>query len=232
MHHDKRRAARRTPEERRAEIITAAVPLLIEHGRAVTTRQIAQAAGVSEGTLFNIFEGKDQLIDAAVEDALFSPEYLRSIRRVDVAHGLHSALEEIVRIDRHYFTQSHMLLRALDVRPKRPTMRAGADERLAARRAALLGVIESFRDELRVSADVALFALDTTLVGSSHVGRFEQNEPDPRMMVDLLLHGVGSAPADGRSSAEPPDRPGRSPQAGPSHSSPSPSSPSSDPEAR
>ena len=38
----------------------------MKHGSDVTTRQIADAAGVAEGTLFRVFEDKDAIIDAAV----------------------------------------------------------------------------------------------------------------------------------------------------------------------
>lgn len=55
-------------DERRASIIDAAIPLLLEHGTAVTSRQISEAAGVAEGTIFRAFGDKDSLITAAVEE--------------------------------------------------------------------------------------------------------------------------------------------------------------------
>ena len=56
------RAAALPPEERRAAIIDAARPLLIEHGENVTTRQLADAAGIAEGTIFRVFADKDELL--------------------------------------------------------------------------------------------------------------------------------------------------------------------------
>ena len=41
------RAAALPPSERRAEIIAATLPLVREHGANVTTRQIAEAAGIA-----------------------------------------------------------------------------------------------------------------------------------------------------------------------------------------
>lgn len=61
------RARPLAPEERRASIIAATIPLLLEHGTSVTSRQIADAAGIAEGTIFRVFTDKDSLIDAAVE---------------------------------------------------------------------------------------------------------------------------------------------------------------------
>ena len=46
------------------------MPLLVAHGTNVTTRQIADAAGVAEGTIFRVFADKEAVIDAAVEAAL------------------------------------------------------------------------------------------------------------------------------------------------------------------
>jgi AcrR family transcriptional regulator len=67
-----RRAAPLPPEARRASIIAAALPLIRIHGTAVTTAQIAMAAGIAEGTLFRVFPDKDTLICAALQTA-FDP---------------------------------------------------------------------------------------------------------------------------------------------------------------
>ncbi|HET9621406.1 MAG TPA: helix-turn-helix domain-containing protein [Kofleriaceae bacterium] len=64
-----RRAAPLPPEVRRARIIAAALPLLRMHGTAVTTAQIAMAAGIAEGTLFRVFPDKDSLVHAAIATA-------------------------------------------------------------------------------------------------------------------------------------------------------------------
>ena len=53
------------PDERRAALVDVTLQLLREHGRGVTTRQIAEAAGVAEGTIFRVVDSKEQLVDAA-----------------------------------------------------------------------------------------------------------------------------------------------------------------------
>lgn len=63
------------PEQRRAAIVEAVRPLLIEHGAGVTTRQIAEAAGIAEGTIFRVFADKDELLGAAL-DAVLDPQPL------------------------------------------------------------------------------------------------------------------------------------------------------------
>ena len=59
-----------TPDDRRRAITDAVAPLLLEHGTSLTTRQLAEAAGVAEGTLFRVFESKQELIAAAALAAL------------------------------------------------------------------------------------------------------------------------------------------------------------------
>ena len=50
--------------ERQNQIAEAAIKLFLREGVGAPTAQIAKAAGVSNGTLFNAFETKQKLIDA------------------------------------------------------------------------------------------------------------------------------------------------------------------------
>ena len=68
----RRRARPLPPAQRRAALIAATLSLIREHGADVSTRQIAEAADVAEGTIFRVFPDKAALIDAAV-DAAFDP---------------------------------------------------------------------------------------------------------------------------------------------------------------
>jgi len=77
------RAAPLPPHERRAAIVAATLPLLIEHGATLTTRRIATAAGVSEGTLFNVFDDKDALIAAVVDAAIDQAPYELALSEID-----------------------------------------------------------------------------------------------------------------------------------------------------
>src|SRR6476661_5017469 len=65
-----KRATALPPDERRSMIVAATLPLLLEHGDRVTTKQIAEAAGIAEGTIFRAFADKDEVIAAVVEAAL------------------------------------------------------------------------------------------------------------------------------------------------------------------
>jgi AcrR family transcriptional regulator len=58
------------PDDRRQAIVEALIPLLVERGGEVTTREIAQAAGIAEGTIFRVFADKRSLFLAAAEEAM------------------------------------------------------------------------------------------------------------------------------------------------------------------
>jgi AcrR family transcriptional regulator len=79
------RAAPLPPDERRAAIVAAVLPLYVEQGEALTTRQMAVAAGVAEGTLFKAFADKDELVEAVIEAALDPAEFEQSVRAIDPA---------------------------------------------------------------------------------------------------------------------------------------------------
>ena len=89
---------RLTPDDRRAAIVEATVPLLTTHGAGVTTRQIAEAAGVAEGTLFRVFDDKHVILVAALARALDPEPVVEQIRRIDARQSLDTVLREVVDV--------------------------------------------------------------------------------------------------------------------------------------
>jgi ATP-binding cassette subfamily B multidrug efflux pump len=66
-------------------VIAATLPLLHQHGSAVTSKQIAAAAGVSEGTIFKVFADKDELIRAAFDAAIDPAPFEAAVGAVDAS---------------------------------------------------------------------------------------------------------------------------------------------------
>jgi AcrR family transcriptional regulator len=79
------RASPMAPEDRRAAIVEAVLPLLAARGTAVTSRELALAAGVAEGTIFKVFTDKDDLFRAALERATDPGPAEEAIRAIDAA---------------------------------------------------------------------------------------------------------------------------------------------------
>src|SRR5919112_613378 len=88
----RRRAAALPPDERRSMIVAATLALVLEHGDAVTTRQIAEAAGIAEGTIFRHFADKDALIDAVLDAGLDPAPLEEALAAIDPS----LPLEEVV----------------------------------------------------------------------------------------------------------------------------------------
>src|SRR3954452_13631652 len=112
------RARPLSPEERRDKLVDATLSLLREHGRAVTTRQIAEAAGVAEGTIFRVVESKEDLVELAITRA-FEPGALADrILEIDPDQPLESRLLKLAAILQQRFLATFELMKKVGmVRP-------------------------------------------------------------------------------------------------------------------
>src|SRR3954451_144289 len=93
-----RRAAALPPEERREALIAATLPLVLEHGTEVSTRLIAEAAGVAEGTIFRVFPSKDALVEAAIASAFDPSPLVEALNSIDRPAPLVDRLETAVQL--------------------------------------------------------------------------------------------------------------------------------------
>lgn len=107
------RAKPLAPDVRRQALIDATLPLLHEHGRTVTTRQIAEAAGVAEGTIFRVFDSKDDLVLAAIEHALDFEPFLLDLANIEREQPLRQRLLDYVTLLQIRFRGTFALMTAM-----------------------------------------------------------------------------------------------------------------------
>ncbi|BEL12185.1 hypothetical protein Q0Z83_103760 [Actinoplanes sichuanensis] len=182
------------PEERRAALIEATIPLLHEHGLEVSTRQIASAAGVAEGTIFGVFESKSQLVVCSVIKALDPQPDLDALAAIDRAAPLRErviAAAELVH--KRFLERAHLMHAA------RKLIMVGEQDpetvaRMAANRAkigtAVADVFAPDAARLRVTPDRAAHLL-LMFCGANTFGPY--GEPDSFSGADLaslLLDGI------------------------------------------
>lgn len=140
------RAAPLSPTMRRDALITSTIPLLREHGDSVTTRQIAQACGVAEGTIFRAFPDKESLISAALRKALDPTATIAEIGAIDPALPLEDRLRAAASILYEGLTGVFALLGSMRMTPSPVASTPLSAHYRAARQA---GIVDAVADLLR-----------------------------------------------------------------------------------
>jgi len=179
-----KRASALPPDERRSMIVAAALPLLLEHGDRVTSRQIAEAAGIAEGTIFRVFADKNEIITAVVETAL-DPEPLEAaVSAIPDDLALEDALRAVIVI---------MQQRVIDIWRLVSSVRSQFNEmarRPVADSDALTRMFEVRRAHISVEPIVAARLLRSLTLSTTHP--MLAGEPSsPEELLQLFLHGVG-----------------------------------------
>jgi AcrR family transcriptional regulator len=175
------RATALPPEERRAAIARATVPLLVEHGASLTTKQIAAAAGVAEGTLFRAFQDKDALIAAAIEQACDPQATEAALEGIDPDLPLEQLLTEVVRVLLRNYGQAWRVLSAV---PPRLEWRSAAEFPTIAR------LLTRHRDALRDTPRQVARQVAAVTLSLSHPAIYPGAPAPAREIVALLLNGL------------------------------------------
>jgi AcrR family transcriptional regulator len=201
------------PDKRRRAIVDAVIPLLVQQGSSVTTRQIAEAAGVAEGTLFRVFPDKAALLHAAAR-AVFDPARGRATLAaipadLDLEAMVRAAADVLLAGMRQTIAVMIAVRGALVEDPGRgpdlagaskPAPGEGPNERTGppafireANQAvleALTVLFERYADQLRLSPVRAAVVLRGLVLGIGHPGMNEDNQLTPDEVASVVVSGV------------------------------------------
>jgi AcrR family transcriptional regulator len=181
-----KRAPALAPDERRAMIVAAAVPLLVEHGDRFTTRQIAEAAGIAEGTIFRVFADKDEIIRAVVEAALDTAPLEAALDSIPEGLGFEAHLDAAVEIMQQRVIDVWRVMSSVGTRFHDSARRPVADSD------ALVRFFAANHAHITVEPIVAARLLRALTLSTTHP-MLAGDPRSPSELVQLFLHGVGSS---------------------------------------
>jgi AcrR family transcriptional regulator len=186
------RARPMSPVERRDKLIDVTLDLLREHGRSVTTRQIAAAAGVAEGTIFRVVESKEELVEAAIARAFEPGALVERIEEIDARLPLRERLVVLVSILQQRFRATFELMKKVGmVRPSDHVHDSPEAVAWRARLQSLLeGVVGEDGDQLAVPVDDFVHRLRLMTFAGSHPHISDGRLLTPDQIVDTILHGL------------------------------------------
>jgi AcrR family transcriptional regulator len=193
-----RRATALAPDDRRAMLVATTLELVMESGADVSTRQIAEAAGVAEGTIFRVFDTKEELLRAAWASVFDPSALVTELGKVDRSAGLEDRLGLAVEaLQAHVRRVIRVLyaLRSAREPAMRPTPRTGPPghrhpDDAEAILAALVDLIEPDAAQLRFEPQEAARRLHLVTFAGSHPMITHGQPLTAPEIVSLLLDGI------------------------------------------
>lgn len=177
-------------------IVQAALPLVAAHGAAVTTQQIANAAGIGEATIFRAFADKEAVLAACMAEAADPAGLVRELASIDLEQPIAERLVEALEAMRAHMRRMGAVAGALMTSGRRPGRPGpggpGAnarEESMAVLREALAELLQPDQRALRLPVEAVA---GTFLFISMSTGRIG-GQVESAELVDLFLHGALAA---------------------------------------
>ena len=182
-----KRATPLPPAARREAIVSAVLPFLVQQGTAVTSRDLARAAGVAEGTIFKAFQDKDDLYAAVMARAIDPEPVERRIEELD---------PDVPFEERLVIAAVFMQRRLLDIWSLFGSIGASVippDQRRMPDSTALTALFAGDSHLVRIPPAIAARQFRSLVLALSHP---ILNDPAPPAdeIVELFLHGVAAHP--------------------------------------
>ena len=190
-----KRAEPLSPDQRRQAIAKAILPVLVKRGAAATSRELAQAAGVAEGTLFSVFGTKRDMIIAAIERHLDPEPITDGLKAIPSDWPLEDKLNLAAKTITASSKDAIILFGILQTMPSPdkpsnpkppPFMRAWHK----ALTESLTALLEQHAAELRIPAESATTAFSSLLMTASRPYGDATPALETKEVVDLFLNGT------------------------------------------
>ncbi|REF96138.1 TetR family transcriptional regulator [Asanoa ferruginea] len=184
------------PEERRAALVEATLPLVVQHGTKVTTKQIAEAAGVAEGTIFRVFPDKETLVREAIATVLDPLPTVAALNAIDLDLPIRERMVQAAEIMRKRMETAFAVMSALRMdgpQHHKPEERPSHQPMLDA----MERLVAPDEDKFRLPApEVARMLRLLTFAGTHRI--ITDNHPlTTEEVVSVLLDGVLRRPETG-----------------------------------
>jgi AcrR family transcriptional regulator len=187
-----------TPDERRAAIVTATLPLLAEYGAAVTTGQIAAAAGVAEGTVFRAFADKQELLEACLQAACDHTGVTGAIREIPLTLPIRERLLRATATVAEHWDRAVSVGQAVRTSchdPSRPGPPGAPGAAMRQVTSAVADLLAPDAAALRLSpertARIYLLTVTSDRMLQSRMAALEGSGPgDTEELIEVFLHGA------------------------------------------
>ena len=186
------------PDDRRTAIVEVTIPLLREHGVAVTTKQVAEAAGIAEGTVFRAFGTKDELVHACATAVFDTTGVVASLRGIDSDLPLDDRLVAAVGVMQAWVERIIGVIGALHHAGEVPVRHTGGGHPRRkpmsdpAVDAAFLDLIGADADSLRLPPQDVVNILAHLTLSSAHP-MLPVRSMTPAEIVSVVLDGTRKA---------------------------------------
>ena len=190
------------PEDRRRAILEAVIPLLVARGAALTTREMAEAAGIAEGTIFRVFPDKTALIRDAVKMSVDPVPVQADLAQIYADAPLQVQLAEAARILTERFETTIALVGILATLPHDPSHHTPGPPKFVAEANAAINeslavIFERHSDQVRLKPARAANAFRGLLLAASHPTLAVTERLTIDEAVAVLLNGI-TEPSEAR----------------------------------
>jgi AcrR family transcriptional regulator len=185
------------PAQRKQAIVDAVIPLLLDKGSAVTSRQMAEAAGIAEGTIFRVFPDKPSVIKEAVKTSMDPAPLCDALARISESASMDAQLETAAKTLLEHSERVAALMGVLRTAHSSASERpAGIPRFVRESNTAILSeltkLFERHADRLRIEPTRAAIAFRGLIFANAHPMVAPNERTTPQEIVDLLLRGLSN----------------------------------------